>query len=548
MDANSKFLLLYDMSLWLGIALGLTVAWVSWTRRHAPGAAWLVIQNIAIVWWLLCYAIPFPPDFLHSHGGSAYLRFRLIFFGVVFVTPTFLAVALEFTGKLKRSRYQLALLLSIEPILVWVAIWNPATASLFFGDWRGLPGDGYFKGGILFWIHTLYSYVLAFIAISVLLRQMVRESSVYRKQLQLLALSAVPPVLANLATLAKLSPVNVDYSPLGFALASVMIAYALFRHGLLDLVPIARKTVVENMTDGVVVLDNQGRIMDANPAASGMLAITPAMIGSRIQDVFPRWRDLSSLTTEENASAADLLHDGRHLDVRISAINADKRKLVGRLLIVRDVTEVVEASNALGRANDQLRGQLEEIERMQVLLHEQALRDSLTGLFNRRYLDEMLERELQHAKRTNGTVALVLLDIDHFKNVNDTYGHLAGDEVLKELGKMLAGTSRSSDIACRYGGEEFIVVLRDTDTAVACQRVEEWRKRFSAIRFDFQKTGAGFTFSAGIASFPGNARDRDTLINAADQLLYAAKAQGRDRIVCAPAPAPLTELAEGVRP
>jgi PAS domain-containing protein len=109
---------------------------------------------------------------------------------------------------------------------------------------------------------------------------MIRESSVYRKQLQLLLLSALPPMFANLATLAKLSPANVDYTPLGFVLASVMIAYALFKHGLLGLIPIARKTVVENMTDVVVVLDNKGRIMDANPAACDMFTITPTMTGS----------------------------------------------------------------------------------------------------------------------------------------------------------------------------------------------------------------------------------------------------------------------------
>jgi diguanylate cyclase (GGDEF)-like protein len=393
-------------------------------------------------------------------------------------------------------------------------------------------------------MHTLYSYVLTIAALSMLLRQMLRESSVYRKQLQLLLLSAIPPMLANLATLAKLSPVNIDYSPLGFALASVMIGYALFKHGLLDLIPIARKTVVENMTDAVVVLDDKNRIMDANPAASDMLAITPAMTGSRIHDVFPEWRSLSSLTTEEIGRSVDLLPDGRYLDVRVSVINADKGKLGGRLLILRDVTEMVHASNALGQANEQLRGQLAEIERMQVLLREQALRDSLTGLYNRRYLDEMLEREFQYAKRTNGTVTLALLDIDHFKNVNDTYGHMAGDEVLKELGKILAGTSRSTDVACRYGGEEFIVVLKDTSIAVACQRVEEWRRRFSALRFDFQTAGTGFTFSAGIASFPASAKDKDALIKVADQLLYAAKAQGRDCIVCAPPLEPVTAFAE----
>jgi diguanylate cyclase (GGDEF)-like protein len=208
------------------------------------------------------------------------------------------------------------------------------------------------------------------------------------------------------------------------------------------------------------------------------------------------------LNTEDHGRSAELLPHGRYLDARISVINPDRGKLGGRFFILRDVTEMVHASNALGQANEQLRGQLAEIERMQVLLYEQALRDSLTGMYNRRYMDEMPEREFQYAKRTNGMVTLAFLDIDHFKNVNDAHGHLAGEEILKGLGKILAETSRSTDVACRYGGEEFIVVLKETSIAVASQRVEEWRRRFSAILSVFRRRALVSLFPLELHHFP----------------------------------------------
>jgi diguanylate cyclase (GGDEF)-like protein/PAS domain S-box-containing protein len=174
--------------------------------------------------------------------------------------------------------------------------------------------------------------------------------------------------------------------------------------------------------------------------------------------------------------------------------------------------------------------------RMVEVLRAQAVRDPLTGLFNRQYLDETLMREFRWSQRRNAPFSLAMLDIDHFKVFNDTYGHAAGDEVLKALGKLLRDTVRASDIACRYGGEEFVLVLLDADMATALPSVEriclEVKRKQCVYR---GQTLPGITLSAGLAQYPVHGTTPEDLLRAADQALYAAKNAGRDRIEIASA-------------
>ena len=166
-------------------------------------------------------------------------------------------------------------------------------------------------------------------------------------------------------------------------------------------------------------------------------------------------------------------------------------------------------------------------------LREQATRDPLTGLFNRRHLEDSLSRELHRARRGKSPLCIAMLDLDHFKNFNDTFGHQAGDLLLRELGQVLREKLRKSDIACRYGGEEFVIVMPDSSLADTCQRVEEIRvlvKKLE-IRYGEQLLGT-ITISAGIAGTRehGGITMREFL-HAADTALYAAKQAGRDRVV-----------------
>ncbi|WP_407354002.1 diguanylate cyclase [Luteimonas sp. R10] len=180
----------------------------------------------------------------------------------------------------------------------------------------------------------------------------------------------------------------------------------------------------------------------------------------------------------------------------------------------------------------QLGERLAEITALQARLEEQAQRDPMTGLYNRRYLDEALERELATCRRSGTPLSLVLIDIDHFKRINDTYGHPAGDEMIRRLADLLADRVRNTGlVVCRYGGEEFLLMLPGTEMAEAALLAEDLCASFEAMRVD---TGGGVmraTLSVGIAGFPEHAPKAQALVREADQALYAAKLGGRNRVV-----------------
>jgi diguanylate cyclase (GGDEF)-like protein len=165
-------------------------------------------------------------------------------------------------------------------------------------------------------------------------------------------------------------------------------------------------------------------------------------------------------------------------------------------------------------------------------LQEQAVTDPLTGLYNRRYLREALSRELMRAKRKNSPLAVVMVDADHFKRINDTLGHEAGDMVLKELGALFKRSIRGSDIACRYGGEEFALLLPDASLDGAERKAEDIRMAVKRLDIRVQDKPVGaLSASFGVALFPQHADEADALLTKADEALYQAKGAGRDRVM-----------------
>ena len=198
--------------------------------------------------------------------------------------------------------------------------------------------------------------------------------------------------------------------------------------------------------------------------------------------------------------------------------------------LVREVTLRSEAEGELRRANEGLTRQLGEIQALKGRLEEQAIRDSLTGLYNRRYFDDAVERELARAQRERYPVSLAMIDIDHFKQFNDRYGHQAGDKVLQALAQYLNGATRVSDLVCRWGGEEFVVVLPQMALAAAMQRAETWRAGFGALKVALGAETASATISVGISAVPGEGGSAEELLHAADAALYRAKAEGRNRV------------------
>jgi diguanylate cyclase (GGDEF)-like protein/PAS domain S-box-containing protein len=172
--------------------------------------------------------------------------------------------------------------------------------------------------------------------------------------------------------------------------------------------------------------------------------------------------------------------------------------------------------------------------RLQESLRDQAIRDPLTGLFNRRYMEESLEREMRRAARRGTPLGVLMLDIDHFKRFNDTFGHAAGDTALREIGRLLQDHTRGEDIACRYGGEEFTLILLDATATDTLDRSRVLREEASRLRLEHGRQSLGtVTVSIGVAVYPEHGNTVDEILRAADEALYRAKDEGRDRVVVA---------------
>ncbi len=190
------------------------------------------------------------------------------------------------------------------------------------------------------------------------------------------------------------------------------------------------------------------------------------------------------------------------------------------------LVEAVAEHLALGLANLRLREKL----------RSQALQDPLTGLFNRRYLEERLEREVRHARRHRAALSVLMIDLDHFKRINDTHGHEAGDRLLEAVGSALVETLRAEDVAARYGGEEFTVLLPGTALEEACWVAEKVRNTVRRLRVPTAGLAlAEVTLSVGVATLAeGGDLEASELLRRADAALYEAKEAGRDRLVAAP--------------
>lgn len=205
--------------------------------------------------------------------------------------------------------------------------------------------------------------------------------------------------------------------------------------------------------------------------------------------------------------------------VRLQYVGADPT--IGHTSIER-LVRIVAEHLSLALANRRLRQRL----------HEMAVRDPLTGLFNRRYLDETLAREIRRAQRHQLSIGVIMMDIDHFKRFNDTYGHDVGDALLREMGKFLSSHIRGSDIACRYGGEEFTLILPGASPTETMKRAQELHIGARQIQILHQGTWLGnVTISVGVATFPDHGKTDDEVIKAADKALFLAKQRGRDRVM-----------------
>ena len=698
-----------------GALIAAVAALVAWRRRAQPGSLPLALLMLSVMAWGVSAG---TKTLVGLEQQNTWKAMEILGAGVSSVL--YLVFILEYARREKLIQRRILHPLWFVPIASAIVAYTNDSHFLFWSR----PG----QGPSLFLGFLLYYYILRLVATAILARAILRLSPTSRARAWVLTIGALAPwlgsiVSAVIAPAEQLSFGSLELHPLAYAFSGLVLGWGILHYRILEIIPLARDLVLENLRDAIITLDSQNRIVDLNPSAQSLLGIERKdAFGQILADVLPPFHPLRELILNsavsqqvhiplpfdcyyevENIPVAHkrsqeggwlvVLHDiterrrahdaeheqrilaesltqtaeiitsslelneilrlilenvGRvvpHDAANISLIEGQyvrytdtkgyekhnvlpntvqslqfkykeipnlrqmilskkpvviphtgqytgwvkvpeamwiqsyvgapiiiKNKVVGFLSLdsatpcfftekharrlaafsvqaaiaienarlfgkmQQSLNERRKAQQSLGRANKRLETKISEIEQLQAQLREQAIRDPLTGLYNRRYLDETLEREVARAKRDDLPIAILMLDIDHFKQVNDTYGHEAGDLLLKSLAGILLRESRRSDIACRFGGEEFCVIMPGVPMPVARQRAEAWRKSFAEFSLAYKHHTLRATLSIGIAIYPDHGNTGENILHIADGALYTAKQAGRNRVEIAPLP------------
>lgn len=503
-------------------------------RRNVSGSVALGGVLLGTFVWSSAYAMTWSLAEL----DAKIFWLKIMYFGVLSVPTLFLVFILKITHHEDWLTARNFALLSIQPVVMGVMAWWDI--RLLFDridtQWAGGVMVLRMERGFGFWVNTYYSYAIILLAFLILVMGFVRANPFFKRQYLIILIGSTIPFAASIFTQTNYTALaDLDMAPISFGVSSILYAYAIFRHQFMDLIPVARGRLIESMSDGVLVLDEQGRIVDINPAMQNILEHEPASyLGKNASVILDQWEhNVEPLLngTETRTELKVPQKPSSYLDLRITPLYDDDHKMNGRLMVFRDITDRKAVEKDLRRAMDRLQTQLIEIGILQSQLREQAIRDVLTNLFNRRYLEETLERELARATREKYPLCVIMMDLDYFKEVNDTYGHEAGDVVLKTIAETVTKQSRHGDFVCRYGGEEFVLVMPNIGIEKASERAEALHQIIDALNIPYGRFNLTTTISMGIAWYPAHGTTKEALMRAADMAMYVAKNTGRNRVV-----------------
>ncbi|QFT20444.1 Diguanylate cyclase DosC [Pseudomonas sp. THAF187a] len=512
--------------------------WVT-RQRDFPGRDSFILLHLASLWWMGAAALEM--SFL---GADCKMFWASMAWPGIVATPTFWAVFLwQYVNSMRAPLPRKGILgLSVVPLLVWgLALSNP-WHGLFYGagsapidDSLGAPVR--YEHGPLFYAAAVYVYLFMAFCMGVVTRAAALSQGLHRRHYLAFVLVTAVPWVANVGYVGfGWTLFGFDPTPFSFAFTLVAFSWLIVGVRLFDLLPVARHLLLEALLDPVLVVDPCRRVIEANPAALKLAGLQQGWQGRELKQWPVFGADLQALLLEhagEHDRPLTLTSAARYYEVRLRAIERATRHgpaLLGHMIYVRDVTQrhlsELKLAEALALSEERLR----TISSLHEQLREQALCDPLTGLYNRRYLDEFFERELARVQRENLPLAVALIDLDHFKRLNDECGHLVGDDVLKAVAQHLLDNLRSTDAVFRIGGEEFLLILPGADPDEASARLQSICSQLAAREIATRGGDQRVTLSAGLAYWPQQGQALDELLHAADAALYQAKRTGRNRV------------------
>jgi diguanylate cyclase (GGDEF)-like protein len=413
--------------------------------------------------------------------------------GVFGLPIAFFAFSVEHSGRRAWARAGRLATLAIVPVAIIALAWTNERHHLIWTDIAAYQPAGRVLDlghGPLFYFGALYAYGLIAVASVMLLSRSGSHRRFYRRQALIVFVAIVTPWIANVLYLLGFPKTGFDTTTIAFAVTATAISLGCIRWGLLEVVPVARDAVVEHMSDGMVVIDIRGRVVDCNRAAQPVL-LCPVedAVGRSACEVLPPIA--STIRT-----AGERVFEVEEVDLARASAAA------GRLLLFHDVT----AREAL-----------------QAHLAADALTDDLTGIGNRRFFMERVEWALEQGRHDDELLAVLYLDLDGFKPINDTYGHAAGDEVLVATARRLEQCIRPGDALARLGGDEFAVLIPRLDDREDAGHVADRIALALGEPVQLDRGAVVATASIGVHVAAAGEATAESLLRGADRGMYAAK-------------------------
>lgn len=494
----------------------LILSFISWRRRASGAAAvYLSISLFSVFIYSFGYAMELQSETLRA--AMFWVRFQ--HWGIDFIAPSWLLFALAVSGYEKWISRKLIVAIFILPVVLFLVSQTLGWLNLGHHNPR-MDLSGPFP--IFIYDRNIYNYVIVGyyslclgISLLIFLIMYFRSVSSFRNQVVIYLLGSLLPWLALILYNLNLFTSNIDLTPLALGVSGVLFTVGFTKYKILDIIPLARDIIFENMKEGALVLDIENRIIDFNPA---LQAIFPQMkeqdVGSPFRDVFSEYLLLSELIDQGQKDRIEFqVGEGDtalFYRVRLSIIENNKGRPTGKMISFYEFTEEKRL--------------MDDLERL-------AATDGLTGIYNRQHFDHLVRKEIARVNRYGGELSMLMLDLDKFKSINDTYGHVAGDKALIAVVDTFNNILRESDILARFGGEEFVILAIQTNFSEAKTLAERLRLALESKTFDIEGYEIQILASFGVTHIDsGEDVTPEKFYKWVDRGVYKAKDMGGNRV------------------